>query len=78
MSVQWNPQFTLPTNGPEGLDETSYYVDYQGVRILALNSSEQQEHQATWLEEVLSDNPNKWTVATFHHPLFSASAGRNN
>ncbi|MEM9931182.1 MAG: metallophosphoesterase family protein, partial [Bacteroidota bacterium] len=78
LSVQWNPQFTLPSNGPEGLEETSYYVDYQGVRILALNSSEQQEDQATWLEEVLADNPNKWTVATFHHPLFSASAGRNN
>ncbi len=78
LSVQWNPQFTLPVNGPEGLNETSYYVDYQGVRILALNSSEQQEDQAAWLEEVLTDNPNKWTVATFHHPLFSASAGRNN
>ncbi|MEM9832713.1 MAG: metallophosphoesterase family protein [Bacteroidota bacterium] len=78
LSIQWNPQFTLPTNGPAGLEETSYYVDYQGVRILALNSSEQPEEQAAWMEEVLADNPNEWTVATFHHPLFSASAGRNN
>jgi hypothetical protein len=78
LSVQWRPQFTLPQNGPEGLEETVYYTDYQGVRILALNSSEMQEKQVAWIEKVMQDNPNKWTVATFHHPLFSASAGRNN
>lgn len=78
LSVQWHPQFTLPTNGPEGLKETAYYLDYQDVRIVVLNSSEQQEEQVAWLEEVLADNPSKWTVVSYHHPLFSASAGRNN
>lgn len=78
LSVQWRPQFTLPLNGPKGLEETVYYTDYQGVRILALNSSEMQQEQVAWIEEVMAENPNKWTVATFHHPLYSASAGRNN
>lgn len=78
LSVQWRPQFTLPENGPEGLKETVYYMDYQGVRILALNSSEMQEEQVAWVEKVMEENPNKWTVATFHHPLYSASQGRNN
>ena len=78
LSVQWNPQFTLPENGVEGLEETNYYVDHQGMRIIALNSLRKQEEQAVWLEKVLANNPNKWTVVTYHHPLFSASAGRNN
>lgn len=78
LSVQWRPQFTLPTNGPEGLEETVYYVDYQDVRIIGLNTMEQIETQTQWLEQVLADNPNTWTVATFHHPVFSASADRDN
>jgi hypothetical protein len=78
LSVQWKPQFALPENGPEGMEETVYYLDYQGVRIIGLNSSEKQAEQAEWLEKVLADNPNRWTVVTYHHPLFSASAGRDN
>ncbi len=78
LSVQWQPQFTLPQNGPEELKETVYYIDYQGVRFISLNSSQMQAEQAAWLEQVLANNPNKWTVATYHHPLFSASSGRDN
>lgn len=78
LSVQWNPQFTLPENGVEGLEETNYYIDHQGMRIIALNSLRKFEEQTEWLEKVLADNPNKWTVVTYHHPLYSASAGRAN
>lgn len=78
LSVQWRPQFTLPENGVKGLEETNYYIDHQGMRIIALNTLERHEEQTAWLEKVLADNPNKWTVVTYHHPLFSASAGRNN
>ena len=30
------------------------------------------------MEKTLQDNPNKWTIITFHHPVFSASEGRDN
>lgn len=33
----WRPQFTLPDNGPFGLEETVYFVDYQGVRFVMLS-----------------------------------------
>lgn len=78
LAIQWNPQFTLPENGPDGLKETVYYTDYQGVRIIALNTNRDIDKQLPWLENVLKNNPNKWTVVTYHHPLYSASAGRNN
>ncbi len=78
LSVQWNPQFTLPLNGIPGLEETVYYVDYQNCRIISLNSNEDPVAQREWLEKVLKDNPRKWTVVTFHHPVYSASERRDN
>ena len=80
LSIQWRKQFTLPENGPdiEELKETVYYTDYQDLRIISLNSNLKQEEQIEWLEEVLRNNPKKWVVVTYHHPLFSASGGRDN
>jgi 3',5'-cyclic AMP phosphodiesterase CpdA len=79
LSIFWRPQFTLPENGPEGVEpETSYWIDYQGVRIISLNSSQDADAQATWLERVLAENDQRWTVVTHHHPIFSASEGRDN
>lgn len=73
----WRAQFTLPQNGPEGLEEFAYYTDYQGVRIISLNSVEMTPEQAKWLDGVLSNNPNRWTVVVSHYPLFSLKAGRD-
>ncbi len=78
VSTHWRPQFALPENGPKGLEETCYYTDIQGLRVIALNSNVKQKEQAEWLETVLANNPNRWTVLTFHHPIFSASRGRDN
>jgi 3',5'-cyclic AMP phosphodiesterase CpdA len=78
LSKFWRPQFTLPENGIEDLAETVYYIDYQGVRIISLNSSKSLAEQGRWLETVLEENPNTWTVIVFHHPIFSAAKGREN
>ncbi len=78
LSNQWRPTFTLPENGPSGLEETVYYIDYQGSRIISLNSSEQRERQVDWLRDVLQENPHRWTILTFHHPIFSIAGTRDN
>ena len=78
LSRHWRPQFTLPENGLPGLEETTYWLDIQGVRVVTLNSNRNQAEQAEWLDGVLADNPNRWTVVTHHHPIFSASEGRDN
>lgn len=83
-SVFWRPQFTLPENGPKDLEETCYFADIQGVRFISLNSDraeesdEYLEKQRVWIEKILADNPNKWTVVTFHHPIFSPKSTRDN
>ncbi len=82
LDPHWTAQFTLPANGPKGLDEPIYYMDYQDVRVIALNSQTlgkvpySFELQTTWLEELLKINPMKWTVVTLHHPVYSTSKRR--
>ena len=78
LSIQWNHQFTLPENGIDALPETSYFIDYQGVRFIALNSNEKIDEQTIWLEETLKNNPHEWAIAFLHHPIFSASTSRDN
>ncbi|MCA8999639.1 MAG: metallophosphoesterase family protein [Planctomycetaceae bacterium] len=78
LSHHWRPQFALPEHGPKGLEEACYTLVYQGVRIIGLNSSQQQEEQAEWLDKVLAENDCKWVVCTFHHPLFSTGKDPDN
>lgn len=79
LSRHWRPQFAFPLNGPPGLEETVYYFDYQGARIVSLNSNELVEPQTEWLTGVLQqENRPKWTIVTFHHPIFSAAKDRDN
>jgi len=78
LTEHWRPQFALPENGPKGLEESAFFFDIQGVRIVSLNSNEKQKDQVEWLDNVLANNPNKWTVLTFHHPIYSAAKGRDN
>lgn len=78
LSTHWAPQFSLPRNGPPGLEETVYFLDYQGARIISLNSNERHEDQVPWLRRVLAENPQRWTIITFHHPVFSPARGRDN
>jgi len=78
LNRNWKPQFTLPGNGLAGLEETNYYFDIQGVRVVALNSNERQKEQAEWLDKLLVENSNRWTIVTHHHPIFSTAKGRDN
>lgn len=78
LSNKWRHTFTFPEHGPAGLAETVYYVDYQGARIISLNTNQDREKQVPWLERVLQNNPHRWTFVTFHHPLYSTKEGRDN
>ncbi|WP_402466146.1 fibronectin type III domain-containing protein [Isoptericola aurantiacus] len=89
VSTVWDKQFPGTGNGPgdDDLDDTVWYTDYQGVRFVALNSNytnapwfdvtDWMEDQEAWLDGVLADNPNEWTVVAFHQPVFANSEGRS-
>lgn len=74
----WRPQFTLPENGPEGLEETAYYYDYQGVKFIILNGNEKIKEQAIWLEDVLKKNQQSWTIIAIHQTFYPTVLNRDN
>ncbi|PWJ59321.1 calcineurin-like phosphoesterase family protein [Dyadobacter jejuensis] len=84
VSQQWRPQFALPENGPSGFTETAYHIDYQGIKLISIDSqgamldSMSMLNQAKWMEAVLKENTNKWTVVFHHHPIYSTKNGRDN
>jgi 3',5'-cyclic AMP phosphodiesterase CpdA len=79
VSRHWRPQFAFPEQDvPERLEETCYYIDYQGARIVVLDSNQQREAQVAWLRRVLESSSAQWTILTFHHPVFSPARNRDN
>lgn len=78
LSRRWGQRIEFPDNGPKGSTENIFYVDVQGVRIIGLDSNREIETQTEWLKKVLSDNPNRWTILTHHHPIYSSSVKRDN
>lgn len=84
LSPQWRPQFNLPLNGPKGLEETCYVVDYSNLKVISLDAEQIDESpmyllkQKEWLDSVLTKNPTKWTAITFHYPVFSTKPNRDN
>ena len=78
LSRHWKPSFEFPKNGPEGMQDSVYFFDYQGVRFIALDTNREIEKQAKWLDTVLKDNHSNWTILTGHHPFYSPAKKRNN
>lgn len=88
LSVYWNEQFALPTNGPDDalLKGSCYYTDIQGVKIISLNTQMIEEapdddcigRQVAWLHQVLKQNKQQWTCVVMHHPIYSTKKGRDN
>lgn len=74
----WPAQFNFPVNGPHGMEDRAYYLDYQHCRIICLDSNEDLNEQADWLEERLAEHDKDWVVVMFHHPVISGAEGRIN
>jgi len=77
-SPLFRAHFTLPENGPPGLEETTYFVDYQGVRLISLNGNERIEDQVAWLDRILATRPQRWTIVFMHQPVYSTGKNRDN
>lgn len=78
LGPHWPLSFALPKNGAEGAKATTYSVDYQGVRFIILDGTAgidlgALDTQTRWLDGLLADNPNRWTVALFHQPIFTCA-----
>ncbi len=88
LDPHWNAQFTLPANGPKGLEGTCYVIDYKNLRIISIDSAADSElrnasgykleAQKTWLDSVLRVNTKEWVIVTTHLPFYSPKENRDN
>lgn len=84
LSTNWRPQFNLPKNGPKGLEETCYVINYSNLKVISLDAEQidesphYMEAQARWVDSILTHDPRKWTAVTLHYPLFSTKPNRDN
>ncbi len=84
LAPQWKKQFNLPTNGPKGLDETCYQINYKNLKMISLDAEQIDEsetfaaQQAAWLDSILTHDPRPWNIVTLHYPFYSTSPTRNN
>ncbi len=86
LDQHWRPQFTLPENGPEMelLKETTFFVDYQNLRIISLDADLMDENEEAakksmeWLDKILNENTKQWTILTLHYPFYSTKDNRDN
>src|SRR5690606_13814168 len=84
----YRAHFELPRNGPplRGLlqgelhGEDAFTFAQGGVRFVSVNANAPLggPDQALWLDRVLTASTERWTVVTFHQPIFSGSEGRDN
>ncbi|MBU1803092.1 MAG: metallophosphoesterase family protein [Actinobacteria bacterium] len=77
---QYKGHFEMPGNGPAFHQEDVWFCDYQGVRFISLNGNAPLggPDQAIWMRKALRENPGRWSVVTFHQPMFSATPDRDN
>ena len=78
LGPHWPLQFALPQNGAPGVEQTSYFVDYQGVRFIVLDGTAALdlgglESQTRWLDQTLASSPARWNIALFHQPLYTCA-----
>jgi len=83
LAGHWPVTFALPGNGPAETAQTTYWFDYQDVRVAIIDGTSALDlgtgqAQARWLDKVLADNPHPWSIVLVHQPFYSPRAERDN
>ena len=78
LGPHWSRQFALPQNGVEGVKDSTYFVDYQGVRFIVLDGTSALDmgtldQQTRWLEQSLKNSPARWNIVVTHQPVFTCA-----
>ena len=72
-------QFTLPGNGPAGVEPgRSYAFEYSNALFVILDSNLDPATQTEWLETQLERSRATWKFVSYHHPAYSSVPRRDN
>jgi acid phosphatase type 7 len=78
LAPHWPLMFALAGNGAAAAAKTTYFTDYQGVRVIVLDGTSATElgglkGQTEWLEDRLAEANGNWTIVLFHQPVFTCA-----
>lgn len=82
LGPHWSLMFGLPQNGAPQHEETTYYLDYQGLRVIVLDGTSAVEMggldaQTEWLKARLAGAQGDWIFVMFHQPVFTCARPDN-
>jgi len=64
--------FSLPKNGPDGVDsESTYSFEYDNALFLMIDATSDVDAHTPWIEETLRSSTAKWKFAIFHFPPYN-------
>lgn len=71
--------FTLPANGPDGVEpERAYSFTYSNALFVILDSNLEPATQTEWLDAQLAASDATWKFMVYHHPAYSSKPERDN
>jgi acid phosphatase type 7 len=78
LGPHWPLSFALPGNGVAPVEQTTFFLDYQGVRFIILDGTAALdlgalEAQTRWLDDTLAASQARWNVVMFHQPIFTCA-----
>ena len=78
-SSYFNAYTKNPSNGPKGMENTTYYFYYNNIMFISLNSEDactntsKKQLQREWLIDVLENNNANFIVVYFHRSMYPGS-----
>lgn len=82
LDPRWVHQYNYPSNGPEGYEGRTYYVDMPLARIIFLDTTPLNVFNAwgtrAWLQTALRSSSQPWQIVVYHHAVRSVRQGRSN
>ena len=83
LSPVWENAFAHPHNGPKGVPGAHYYVDFDQVRFIVIDTNPLDRlvyltRTLTWLRQAMYTASGRFIVVMMHHPVLSVAKGRFN
>ncbi len=84
LDPRWCHTFVNPKNGPQSGKGRSYILNFKELSLIVLDSEQMSGSPASlyshhfWLKRELEKCHKKWKIVVMHHPIYSATKGRDN
>jgi acid phosphatase type 7 len=76
LSPWYTGYFASLGSGSPSAPNTTWWFDFQGVRVIGLDTMKPLKEQVEWMESLPTSPSTNWTVVVHHHPVFPSMKGQ--